>query len=113
MPAEEMKYTGRFKKLAEQFRADGCDEAMIERFIREEMEREEWEKGQGTTGLDAYREWKAWPESRRQMYLDSAFCPVCGVASFAPGYVIRKDRFCLIIEGTCRACGSSIARCCD
>jgi hypothetical protein len=86
---------------------------MIERFIREEMEREASEKNKGTIGLDAYREWKAWPESRRQLYLGNAFCPKCGVTSFAPGYTIRKDRFCLIVEGVCQTCGSEIARSCD
>jgi len=41
-----MKYTGKYKQLADQFRADGCDEAMIERFIREEIERDEFQKNQ-------------------------------------------------------------------
>ena len=33
-----MKYTGKYKKMAEQFRADGLNENQIEKFIREEME---------------------------------------------------------------------------
>lgn len=43
-----MKYTGKYKKMAEQFRKDGASEAMIEKFIREEMNRGEFEKGAGT-----------------------------------------------------------------
>ena len=108
-----MKYTGKYKKLADQFRADGCDEAMVERFIREEMDRDKFEKNRGITDLDAYREWQSWPERRRQMYLSNSFCTKCGVASFAPGYTIRKNRFGLIIEGKCSVCGSGIVRCCD
>ncbi len=46
-----MKYTGKYRKLAEQIRADGCDEVMVERFIREEMERDEFEKNSGTTDM--------------------------------------------------------------
>jgi hypothetical protein len=108
-----MKYTGKYKQLADQFRADGCDEAMVERFIREEMERDEFEKNMGTTDLAAYREWQSWPERRRQMYLGNAFCPKCSMTSFAPGFTIRKDRFGLIVEGKCTLCGSRVVRCCD
>ena len=49
-----MKFTGKYKQLADQFRADGCDEAMVERFVREEMERDEFKKNKGTTDIDAY-----------------------------------------------------------
>ena len=108
-----MIYSGKYKQLADQFRADGCDEVMVERFIREEMERDAFEKNQGTTDIDAYREWQSWPEQRRQMYLGNAFCSKCGVTSFAQRYTIRKDRFGLIFEGKCAVCGSRVARCCD
>lgn len=108
-----MKYTGKYKKLADQFRADGFDEAMIERFIREDMERDEFERNRETTDLAAYREWQSWSEARRQMYLGNAFCSKCRVTSFASGYTIRKARFGLIVEGKCVVCGSRIARCCD
>ena len=86
---------------------------MVERFIREEMDRDEFKKSIGITDLDACREWKSWPERRRQMYLGNSFCAKCGVTSFAPGYTIRKDQFGLIIEGKCSVCGSRIVRCCD
>lgn len=108
-----MKFTGKYKQLADQFRADGCDEAMVERFVREEMERDEFKKNKGTTDIDAYREWKSWPEKRRQLYLGNAFCSKCGLTSFAPDFTIRKDRFGLIVEGKCAVCGSRVARCCD
>lgn len=108
-----MKYTGKYRKLAEQFRADGCDEVMVERFIHEEVEREKFEKNSGTTDIDAYREWQSWPEKRRQFFLGNALCSKCSLTSFAPGYTIRKDRFGLIVEGKCAVCGSRIARCCD
>ena len=62
-----MKYTGKYKKMVEQFRKDGADEALIEKFIREEMERDAFEKENGTTDLQAYRVWKSWPEERRDV----------------------------------------------
>ena len=108
-----VKYTGKYKTLADQFRADGCDEAMVERFIREEMERDEYMKNKGITDFAAYQEWQSWPERRRQLYLCNAFCSKCGVTSFAPGYTIRKGRFDVIIEGKCSICGSWVTRCCD
>ncbi len=68
--------------------------------------------------LSAYREWQSWPEERRQLYLNNAFCHNCrqsghAVSSFAPGYTIRKDYYGLIIEGKCAVCGHDMARYCD
>ena len=36
------------------------------------MGRDEFEKGAGTTDLEAYKIWKSWPEERRQMRTASA-----------------------------------------
>lgn len=108
-----MKYTGKYKEMAEQFRKDGADEYTIEKFIREEMEWDEFRKGEGTTDLEAYKIWKSWPEERRQMYLHNAFCGNCGMTSFTNEYNIRKDRRGLIVEGTCAKCGGRIRRACD
>jgi len=69
--------------------------------------------------LTAYRIWKSWPEERRQLYLNDAYCFTCRqagvskVASFAPGYVIRKGSIGLVVEGCCAVCGEKIARVCD
>ena len=70
------------------------------------------------TDLSAYREWMGWPEERRQLYLNNAFCPNCAlsghaVSSFASGYTVRKDYYGLIVEGKCAVCGHDMARCCD
>lgn len=37
-----MKYKGKYKEMAEQFRADGCDDYTIEKFILQEMEMNEF-----------------------------------------------------------------------
>ena len=37
-----MEYKGKYKKMAEQFRRDGADEATIEKWIREEMDQDEF-----------------------------------------------------------------------
>ncbi len=72
-----------------------------------------------TLDLDAFREWQSWPEERRQLYLNNAFCPECGqagkgfVTSFAKGCTIRKEKYRLVIDGQCVRYGSRIARCCD
>ena len=108
-----MNYTGKYKKMAEDFRKDGADEALIEKFIREEMERNKFSKEHGTTDLNAYRIWESWPERRRNLYLHNALCPNCHVTSFADGFNIRQDTYGLIIEGNCVNCGRRIARCCD
>ena len=67
--------------------------------------------------IAAYREWKSWPEERRQLYLHNAFCSACfhesGATSFAPNYTIRKGYSGLVVEGYCVRCGRPITRCCD
>lgn len=50
-----MKYTGKYKEMAKQFWKDGCDEYMIGKFIRQEMEADEFGKGEGTTDVEALR----------------------------------------------------------
>lgn len=53
------------------------------------------------------------PESIRQLLLGNAFCPNCGVTSFASGYSLRmRDGF-VLIEGRCAAYGAEIAGLCD
>ena len=109
-----MKYPGKYKEMAEQFRKDGADEYMVEKFIREEIERDEFEKGAGTTDLEAYKIWKSWPEERRELLLNNALCSNCGgVTSFAPGYSVRKGKWGLILQGNCVKCGGRIRRVCD
>lgn len=107
-------YTGRYLQLAEQLRRDGADDEMIEKLLQAEMERDAFENEKGTTDLEAYKEWHSWPEERRLMYLNNAFCSRCGGAvSFDYGYNVRKDRWGIVLEGTCALCGGKIRRVCD
>jgi len=99
--------------MAEQFRRDGCDEYTVEKFIRQEMEQDEFRKGYGITDIEAAKGWKTYPEERKRLYLTKAFCSNCYVTSFAPGYNIRKRGRWLIVEGKYSKCGQSIARMCD
>ena len=108
-----MKYTGKYKEMAEQFQKDGCDEYMIEKFIRQEMEADEFQKGKGITDMEALRLWKTYPDEAKEMWLHNAFCLNCGNTSFEPGYNLRKDKFGVVIEGFCNKCGERIVRCCD
>lgn len=108
-----MKYTGKYLKMAEQFRKDGCDEYTVEKFIRQEMEMDEFKKGEGTTDIEAARLWKSYPDEAKEMWLHNAYCRKCGATSFRPGYNLRKDNFGVVIEGNCNKCGEKIARCCD
>jgi hypothetical protein len=108
-----MKYTGKYKKMAEEFRKEGCDDATIEKFIRREMEDDEFQKGDGTTDIAALKLWKEYPENAKQMWLHNAFCSKCGNTSFKSGYNLRIDKVGVVIQGYCAKCGSKIARVCD
>ena len=86
---------------------------MIERFVAKEKAEAEFRRGRGTTDIEAARIWKGMPENIRQLPLGNAFCPNCGVTSFASGYSLRmRDGF-VLIEGRGAACGAEIARLCD
>lgn len=86
---------------------------MIERFVAKEKAEAEFRRGRGTTDIEAARIWKAMPENIRQLPLGNAFCPNCGVTSFASSYSLRmRDGF-VLIEGRCAAGGAEIARLCD
>lgn len=103
----------KYEEMTRQMRADGVDEAMIERFVAEEKAEAEFRRGRGTTDIEAARAWKGMPKNIRQLLLGNAFCPNCGTASFASGYTLRmRDGF-VLIEGRCAACGAEIARICD
>lgn len=110
---ELIRTNPKYSELAAQFRADGADEYLVQKFIREEIEREEFEKNDGIPDLEATRIWNSWPEDRRQLYLHNAYCSHCHVGSFAPGYIIRKSGSGIIVEGKCAACGEKIRRFCN
>ena len=103
----------KYEEMTRQMRADSVDEAMIERFVAEEKAEAEFRRGRGTTDIEEARVWKGMSENIRQLPLGSAFCPNCGVTSFASGYLLRmRDGF-VLIKGRCAACGTEIARLCD
>lgn len=103
----------KYQEMVQQMRDNGVDETMIARFVAEEMREDEFRRGRGTTDIEAARLRKNMPESIRQLLLGNAFCPNCGVTSFASGYSLRmRDGF-VLIEGRCAAYGSEIARLCD
>lgn len=102
----------KYEEMTRQMRADGVDEAMIERFVAEEGAEAEFRRGRGTTDIKG-RAWKSMSESIRQLLLGNAFCPNCGVTSFVSDYSLRmRDGF-VLIEGRCATCGAEIARLCD
>ena len=108
------KYTGKYKEMADEFRKDGCDEYTVEKFIRQEMEQDEWAKGRGITDIRAVKAWKEVPEDFRELLLHNAFCSKCrGVTSFKSGYTLRWDHGMVVIEGNCKKCGEPIARVCN
>ncbi len=104
-----MSYEGKYAEMVEQLRADGCDEYMVEKFVREEMEADEWKAGEGITEFEAFKQWHTLPDDEKCILLSSAFCHNCGLAIFAPGYNIRQGTWGLVIEGTCAKCVHRIA----
>lgn len=105
-----MDYEGKYAEMAEQLRADGCDERTVERFVREEMEADEWRAGEGITEFEAFKAWRELPDGEKRILLTTAFCHNCGTATFSPGYAVRRGKWGLVVEGTCAKCGSRIAR---
>ena len=108
-----MKYKGKYAEMAEQFKSDGCDNATVERFIRQEIEADEFRAGEGKPDFDALRQWMKLPDRDREILLRNSICTNCGMTSFKSGYFVRKDSYGLILEGRCAKCGSRIARAID
>ncbi len=50
-----MEYTGKNKKMAEQFLRNGADEYQVEKFIREEMEYDEINKDDESSDIETYK----------------------------------------------------------
>ena len=105
-----MDVDSKYEEMARQLRADGVDEAMIARFVAEEMEEDEFRRGKGVTEFEAVREWNKLPEKSRKLLLANAFCHDCGITEFAPGYTMRMRNGRVLIEGRCAKCGAEIAR---
>lgn len=103
----------KYEEMAQQMKADGVSEAMIARFVAEEMEEDKFHRGKGITEIEALREWKKIPERIRKLLLANAFCHNCGTTEFAPGYTLRMRHGCVLVEGNCVKCGVEIARLCD
>ncbi len=103
----------KYEEMARQMRTDGVGEAMITRFISEEMEEDEFRRGKGVTEIEALREWREIPEHIRKLLLANAFCHSCGTTEFAPGYTLRMRHGCVLVEGRCAKCGAEVARLCD
>ena len=103
----------KYEEMARQMKADGVSEAMIARFVAEEMEEDEFQRGKGITEIEALREWKKIPEHIRKLLLANAFCHNCGTTEFAPGYTLRMRHDCVLIESNCEKCGAEVARLCD
>ena len=108
-----MDADSKYKEMARRLRADGVDEAMIARFVAEEMEEDEFRRGKGVTEFEAIREWNKLPEKTRKLLLANAFCHNCDITEFASGYTMRMRCGCVLIEGRCAKCGAEIARLCD
>ena len=103
----------KYEEMARQMRADGVSEAMIARFVAEEVEEDEFRRGKGITEIEALREWRKFPEHIRKLLLANAFCHNCGTTEFAPGYTLRMHHGRVLIEGRCAGCGAEVARLCD
>ena len=103
----------KYEEMTRQMRADGVSEAMIARFVGEEMEEDEFRRGNGVTEIEALREWRKIPERIRKLLLANEFCHNCGTTEFIYGYTLRMRHDCVLIEGRCAKCGTEVARLCD
>lgn len=76
-------------------------EAMIARFVAEEMEEDKFRRGKGVMEIEALRERNKIPEHIRKLLLVNAFCRNCSTTEFAPGHTLRMRHSCVLIEGHC------------
>lgn len=103
----------KYEEMTQRMRTDGVSEAMIARFVAEEMEEDKFRRGKGVMEIETLREPNKIPEHIRKLLLVNAFCRNCGTTEFAPGHTLRMRHGCVLIEGHCAKCGTEVARLCD
>ena len=108
----KQNYEGKYQKMAEEFHRKGLDEVTIKKFIREEQQNDEFTTKAGIADLEATKEFNALPKDERELLLSNAWCSTCrGVTTFAKGYIVRKDKYGLVLEGSCIKCRKPVVRC--
>ncbi len=79
----------------------------------EEMEGDEFRRGEDVTEIEALREREKVPEHIRKLLLANAFWRNCGTTEFAPGYTLRMCHGCILVKGRCRKCRIEVTKFCD
>ena len=105
-----MKYTGKYKKMAENLRVEGYDEPTIKELIEYEIERDNYLKLHDITELEAARIWKEIPKFTQDMILKNAYCVKCGPTTFTKKYNLRNNFLGIQVNGYCAKCGTRITR---
>jgi hypothetical protein len=59
--------------------------------------------------MKALNKWSKIPSNMQQLLIANVFCPKCGVTTIVD-YGVQKDRFGLVLKGSCKQCGGSVAR---
>ncbi|MGY3725100.1 hypothetical protein SAMN05421767_12227 [Granulicatella balaenopterae] len=105
-----MKYTGKYKKMADNLREEGYDEPTIKELIQYEIERDNYLKMHDITELEAARVWQQIPEDVQRRILKNAYCVKCGSTTFTEKYNLRNNFLGIQVNGYCSKCGGRITR---
>ena len=59
--------------------------------------------------IEALKKWVKVPFNIQQLLIDNVYCSKCRTATIVD-YGIHNDRFGLVLKGSCKKCGGSVAR---
>lgn len=59
--------------------------------------------------IKALKKWAKVPSNIQQLLIDNVYCSKCGISTIVD-YGIHNDRFGLVLKGSCKKCGGSVAR---
>jgi uncharacterized protein YdhG (YjbR/CyaY superfamily) len=63
----------------------------------------------GNSDIKALKKWVKFASNIQQMLIDNVYCSKCGMTTIVD-YGIHNDRFGLVLKGSCKKCGGSVAR---
>jgi hypothetical protein len=71
---------------------------------------EESKENNGVIQLTVWKKWMELPAGTREKILGNVWCGRCSKAVTIRDFTIHKERFGLVLKGSCASCGQPVAR---
>jgi hypothetical protein len=83
---------------------------LMERPVIINIPNEDSKENNGVIQLTVWKKWMELPASTRERILGNVWCGKCSKAVTIRDFTIQKERFGLVLKGSCAACGQPVVR---